>query len=105
MFSLFDDEEEISYVRTKPMAPVLPSVETRGISFSITSTLAPFMGPTSPRRRTVREALERARKPTSRIAKVGNIPFLKPYAFLFQGLVYGFVIVDPLDRLEGGLID
>jgi hypothetical protein len=105
MFSIFDEEEDVEYVRTKPLAPLLETSGRGGISFTITSTLAPFTGPTSPRRRTVKEAVARAREPTSRIKKVGRIPFLRPYAFLFEGLVYGFIVVDPLDRLEGGLID
>ena len=105
MFSIFDEEEGIEYVRTKPLAPLMEAPAQGGVSFTITSTLAPFTGPVSPRRRTVSEALQRAREPTSRIATIGQIPFFKPYSYLFQGLVYGFIVVDPLDRLEGGLID
>lgn len=105
MFSIFDEEEDVTYVRTKPLAPLFETSGRGGISFTITSTLAPFTGPTSPRRRTVSEALQRAKEPTGRIATIGQIPFFKPYSYLFQGLVYGFIVVDPLDRLEGGLID
>ena len=105
MFSIFDEEEGIEYVRTKPLSPLMETSGHGGISFTITSTLAPFTGPVSPRRRTVAEAIQRAREPVGRISTIGQIPFFKPYAYLFQGLVYGFIVVDPLDRLEGGLID
>lgn len=60
----------------------------------------------SMRRRTVAEALIRAQEqgsPLWRTAK--QFPFTKPYAYVLQGLTYALILVDPLDRLEGGLID
>ena len=58
------------------------------------------------RRRTVAEALERATGAGSPIWKHGKqYPFTKPYAYALQGLTYALILVDPLDRLEGGLID
>lgn len=59
-----------------------------------------------PRRRTVGEAVERATGAGSPIWKTGKqFPFTKPYAYALQGLTYALILVDPLDRLEGGLID
>ena len=59
-----------------------------------------------PRKRTVSEALDRVQGAGSPIWKVGKqFPFTKPYAYALQGLTYALVLVDPLDRLEGGLID
>ena len=58
------------------------------------------------RRRTVAEAFARANdagSPLWRGAK--QVPFLNPYAYLLQGLTYALIVVDPLDRLEGGFID
>jgi hypothetical protein len=58
------------------------------------------------RRRTVGEALERVQGAGSPIWKTGKqYPFTKPYAYALQGLTYALILVDPLDRLEGGLID
>jgi hypothetical protein len=58
------------------------------------------------RRRTVSEALERVQGAGSPIWKTGKqYPFTKPYAYALQGLTYALILVDPLDRLEGGLID
>ena len=58
------------------------------------------------RRRTVGEALARVQDAGSPLWKVGkSYPFTKPYAYLLQGLTYAMVLVDPLDRLEGGVID
>jgi len=57
-------------------------------------------------RRTINEAFARvndAGSPLWRGAK--QVPFFKPYGYLLQGLTYALIVVDPLDRLEGGLID
>ena len=58
------------------------------------------------RRRTVSEALERAIGAGSPIwQQAKQYPFTKPYAYALQGLTYALILVDPLNRLEGGLID
>jgi len=61
---------------------------------------------TSMRRRSVNEALARVKGAGSPLWKTGKrYPFTKPYAYALQGLTYALVLVDPLDRLDGGLID
>ncbi len=58
------------------------------------------------RRRTVGEAMQRAQGVGSPVWKLAKqYPFAKPYAYALQGLTYALILVDPLDRLEGGLID
>ena len=60
----------------------------------------------SMRRRTVGEALVRAGEQGSPIWRgFKRIPFFKPYAYGLQGLTYALILIDPLDRLDGGLID
>lgn len=57
-------------------------------------------------RRTVNEAFARANSGGSPLWKSAKrVPFFRPYAYLLQGLTYALIVVDPLDRLEGGLID
>lgn len=58
------------------------------------------------RKRTVPEAIMRARgHPLFRISSGLKKTPLAPYAMLFQGLTYGLILLDPGNRLEGGLID
>ena len=76
------------------------SVAPEGLPITTTSVR------TSMRRRTVAEALDRVQGVGSPLWKAGKqYPFTKPYAYALQGLTYALILVDPLDRLEGGLID
>lgn len=57
-------------------------------------------------KRTVGEAMERANAAGSPLWRTTRtIPFLRPYGYALQALTYGLIMVDPLDRLDGGLID
>lgn len=57
-------------------------------------------------RRTVPEALQRANELGSPLWRAMRVfPLTAPYGLALQGLTYGLIVVDPLDRLEGGLID
>ena len=56
-------------------------------------------------RRTVNEAFARANSALGLTKSAKRVPFFRPYAYLLQGLTYALIVVDPLDRLEGGLID
>lgn len=102
--SLFE-EEELEHARM--MMPIQQlSDPARRFSTSTSSRLTYYEPGPSTRKRTVGEALERAQSqgsPLWRSAK--RFPFTKPYAYALQGLTYGLILVDPLDRLEGGLID
>lgn len=102
-------EEDDLFLRSRTLMP------GRAIEIKISLVMA---GPRTPtglpvetsktgsRRRTVGEALERATGAGSLIWKTGKqFPFTKPYAYALQGLTYTLIVVDPLDRLEGGLID
>jgi hypothetical protein len=77
----------------------------RGFSTSTTSRLTYYEAAPSTRKRTVGEALLRANKASPMVRRLKRIPFTRPYAYLLQGLAVGLILVDPLDRLEGGLID
>ena len=60
----------------------------------------------SPQKRTVAEAMQRANEAGSPLWRATRtIPFLRPYGIALQALTYGLIMVDPLDRLDGGLID
>ena len=57
-------------------------------------------------RRTVPEALQRANEMGSPVWRALRVfPLTAPYGLALQGLTYGLIVIDPLDRLEGGLID
>lgn len=102
--SLFT-EDELEHARMMMPAQTLPD-SARGFSTSTSSRLTYYEpGPTT-RKRTVSEALTRAHGTGSPLWKVTRrVPFLAPYSYALQGLTYGLILVDPLDRLEGGLID
>ena len=58
------------------------------------------------RKRTIAEAMARANDAGSPLWRTTRtIPFLRPYGIALQALTYGLIMVDPLDRLDGGLID
>lgn len=105
MNSLFD-EEELFFPRSRVLLPPTMA-EVPGITSVLVPSLPTTPGPSPPgtRRRTVSEAQERASSFISGARVLQRVPMLKPYAMLFQVLTYGFILVDPLDRLEGGLID
>jgi len=57
-------------------------------------------------RRTVGEALERVMLPLEALTEAGKaFPLTRPYTKLLTGLTYGLILLDPLDRLEGGFVD
>ena len=57
-------------------------------------------------RRSVPDALKRANEVGSPLWRAMRVfPLTAPYGLALQGLTYGLIVVDPLDRLEGGLID
>lgn len=102
--SLFD-EDELEHARMMMPIQHLPD-SARRFSTSTTSRLTYYEPSPSTRKRTVGEALARAQSQGSPLWKFGKrFPFTKPYAYALQGLTYGLILVDPLDRLEGGLID
>jgi len=82
----------MSNVLAAPQTPTgLPTLET---------------SETGPRKRTVGEAIMRARgHPLFSVSQGMKETPLAPYAMLFQGLTYGLILLDPGNRLEGGLID
>lgn len=103
--SIFDDDDERLY-RTRFAGPKKSIMETISLTPQV-SVVAPFYAssPTK-RRRTPMEALMRANTAGTRLWRpLRAIPPFRIYGFLLQGLTYGFILVDPLDRLEGGLID
>ncbi len=101
--SLFE-EDELEHARM--MMPIQRlSDPARRFSTSNTSRLTYYEPGPSTRKRTVTEALQRANKASPVIRRLKGIPFTRPYAYLLQGLTVGLIVVDPLDRLEGGLID
>jgi len=104
MNSIFE-EELLAPSRARMMMP--SSLEPAEVSFSISTDLTYRQAPTSStRKRTVPEAINRARSNFLFRASNGLRPTpFAPYAMLFQGLTYGLILLDPGNRLEGGLID
>ena len=106
MHSIFDDEDELRYPRSRILLPATMA-EAPGITSVLVPSLPATPGPSPPgmRRRTVNEAMSRVSSFISGARLLQRVPILKPYAMIFQAATYGFILVDPLDRLEGGLID
>jgi len=105
MNSIFE-EEYFAPSRARMIIPA-SSPEPGEVSFSISTNLTYRQAPTSSKRkRTVGEAIMRARgHPVFRLVKGLKVTPLAPYALLFHGSVYGMILLDPGNRLEGGLID
>ena len=106
MNSIFDDEEELLFPRSRVLlSPTM--AEAPGVTSVLVPSLPtqPVPSPPGTRRRTVSEAMERASIYISGSRVLQRVPMLKPYAMIFQAATYAFIAVDPLDRLEGGLID
>lgn len=101
--SLFEEEEILHAPTMMPVQQLQDSA--RGFSTSTTSRLQYYEPGPSTRKRTVTEALLRANKASPLLRRLKRIPFTRPYAYALQGLTVGLILVDPLDRLEGGLID
>jgi hypothetical protein len=100
--SLFEEDE----IFPRMMMPARSPAPLKVLNTSTTSRLTYYEAGPSTRKRTVGEALIRAGEKGSPLWRATKrVPFLKPYAYLLQGLTYGLILVDPLDRLEGGLID
>ena len=111
MFSIFDDEEELTYPMIRPLSPLLET-EGRGVTYTVVSALSPVISGPSSRRRTVIEALERLATLPSPILPRGTPPGIvrlmrRPLGIYGMALLLaaGLIVIDPLDRLEGGLID
>ena len=113
MFSIFDEEEAIGYRPARSSMPLLaPFVVQRDVIIPSNSERLTYVR-SDKRKRTVGEALERlggvsppygfveALPPG--IQRIARKPMMLYTAAWF--LAAGAVIVDPLNRLEGGLID
>jgi len=109
MNSIFEEEDELLFPRSRVLLPptMAQSPMTNRVLISPTGGFTVVEKKASgKRKRTVAEALERATGAGSPIWRTGReFPFTKPYAYALQGLTYALILVDPLDRLEGGLID
>jgi len=112
MNSIFDDEEQVVYRQSRMTMPMLAPMAT-GSGYLMPSSSPALARATyvvnSKRKRTVLEALERLPPPPQTtgmpygVQRVLRKPLMVYTAAYF--LAAGFIIVDPLDRLEGGLID
>lgn len=113
MFSIFDEEEAIGYRPARQTLPLLaPVVQEKGYIMPSNSERLTFKLD-SKRKRTVWEALERLGDVSPPYGIVDALPYglqrmaRKPMMIYTAAwwLAAGAVIVDPLNRLEGGLID
>ena len=114
MFSIFDEEEAIGYRRAPQTLPLLaPVVQEKGYIMPSTSEAITYALEDKKRKRTVGEALERLERVSPPYGVIELLPYglqriaRKPM-FIYTAawwLAAGAVIVDPLNRLEGGLID
>ena len=104
MQSIFD-EEELQYRQARMVMPMLAPI-TIDTGYIMPTMERATYRVNGKRKRTVSEALVRVQRGGGPLWQRGKkIPFTAPYAYALQGLAYGLVIVDPLNRLEGGLID
>lgn len=112
MQSIFDDEDMIVYRQARQVMPMLAPMSTgQGYLIPATAERLTYIEPAGKRKRTVGEALERLEFIAPR--PLTGLPYGVQRALRRPMMVYtaawflaaGFVIVDPLDRLEGGLID
>lgn len=113
MFSIFDEEEAIGYRRARQTLPLLaPVVQEKGYIIPSTSERLTY-AINGKRKRTVGEALERLGDVSPPYGVIEALPpgvqriARKPMMLYTMAwwLAAGAVIVDPLNRLEGGLID
>mgnify|MGYP001261681983 FL=1 len=109
MMSLFDDDEVV--FRRRP-AVTAPLQARHHLTYTIGSTLTYRTSPRSKRRRTVGEALQRiydASPPDFEAAGLYALarPTRKPFMIYNAARVgaAALVMIDPLNRLEGGIID
>jgi len=112
MNSIFDDEEQVVYRQSRMTMPMLAPMAT-GSGYLMPSSSPTLERATyvvdDKRKRTVLEALERLPPPPQTtglpfgVQRLARKPLMIYTAAYF--LAAGFVIVDPLDRLDGGLID
>jgi hypothetical protein len=112
MESIFDDEE-LFFRRSRVLLPALKA-EAPGVTSVLVPTLPTQPVPSPPpgmRRRTVGEALERwysIKPPTLEGLPYGIQRAARRPLGIYTAAWYlaaGLILVDPLDRLEGGLID
>ena len=100
MRSIFEDEDEPDtglLTRVGPRQEVLaPGSITIG---SVTGFERAEPG--APRKRTKGEAIARVQGPLSPLAELYMLhPFTRPYGRVLTAATYGFILLDPLDRLE-----
>lgn len=111
MFSIFDEEE---FERHRPTRYVVPLLAPQAVSqgYIIPSSAPRLMYRISnKRKRTVSEALERLPGPIDlpdiiEETQIGRT--LRKPLMIYEAarwIAMGLIIVDPLDRLEGGIID
>jgi len=113
MNSIFDDEEQVVYRQSRMTMPMLAPLAA-GSGYLMPSSSPALERATyvvdGKRKRTVTEALERLPPPIQLSSRTpgGVQRILRKPLVLYNAAVFlaaGFIIVDPLDRLEGGLID
>jgi len=112
MNSIFDDEEQVVYRQSRMTMPMLAPLAA-GSGYLMPSSSPTLERATyvieNKRKRTVFEALERLPEPPPITAFPGGLQRVlrKPLVIYTAAyfLAAGFIIVDPLDRLDGGLID
>ena len=111
MNTIFDEEDQVVYRQHRQVMPMLAPRETgQGYLIPSNAPRLTYVTPAGQRKRTMMEALERLPKPIhlgpnvpGGIQRVARKPLMIYNAAVF--LSAGFVIVDPLNRLDGGLID
>jgi hypothetical protein len=114
MMSIFDEEEAIGYRRARQTLPLLaPVVQEKGYIMPSNSERLTYVLKNNKRKRTVWEALERLGDVSPPYGVIEALPpglqrIARKPMFIYTAawwLAAGAVIVDPLNRLEGGLID
>lgn len=113
MFSIFDEEEALGYRPARQTLPLLaPVVKEKGYIIPSSSERLTY-ALDGKRKRTVWEALERLGDVSPPYGVIETLPpglqrIARKPMFIYTAawwLAAGAVIVDPLNRLEGGLID
>jgi hypothetical protein len=102
MRSIFEDEDDLDTGLLTRVGPRNEPTPQRSITVGTITGFTRIEGAgKTTRKRTKAEALERAQGPVQVFSEIGGaFPLTRPYARGLTALTYGFILLDPLDRLE-----
>lgn len=102
MRSIFEDDDDLDTGLLTRVGPREQPTSARSITVGTITGFTRIKGAgKTTRKRTKAEAIERVQEPVQVFAELGGaFPLTRPYARGLTALTYGFILLDPLDRLE-----